>query len=80
MLQRLKEVRDKIQALDEQAKLLSKEMEEIRSHYKYQMNETRSISESLIVNYVNMSDLEGLVEDLNELIEYETDYLGESDE
>lgn len=80
MLQRLKEVRDKIQASDEQAKLLSKEMEEIRSHYKYQMNETRSISESLIVNYFNMSDLEGLVEDLNELIEYETDYLGESDE
>ena len=76
MLKKLKELRDKVQQLDEQAKLLSKEMTDIRQYYKYQNDQTDSISEDLIVTYANMSDLQSLVDSLEELIEYEEEWLG----
>lgn len=42
--------------------------ERIRSHYKYQNEETDSMSENFIVSYFNtVGELEGLLDSINEL-------------
>lgn len=48
-------------------------VEEIRSYYKYQNEETDSISEDLIVGFCNCNEVCHLIDNIDDLIEYEED-------
>ena len=67
----LNKTKEKLAIIKKMIDDLKSEMEEIRGHYKYQNDETRSISEDLIVNYSNRSEIDQWDESIDELINWE---------
>lgn len=63
----------KLEAIKQQLEALKTDMENIRSYYKYQNDETRSISEDFIVTYSNMGDIQCLQDLIEELLIIETE-------
>ena len=68
---KLNKFKEKLVKAYELEQEIKKEANEIRSWYKYQNEETRSISEDLIVNISNDGCYEEASEYIDDLIEYE---------
>ena len=68
---KLNKFKEKLVKAYELEQEIKKEAEEIRSWYKHQNEETRSISEDFIVNIANYGDYGEAAESIDELIAYE---------
>lgn len=80
MKKELESFKNKLENIQKSISDLKSEAENIRSYYKYQNEETRSISEDFIVSYSNCSDIECIIDSIDSLIEYEEEQECDCDE
>ena len=70
---KLLSLKSKLELLKLSIDAISLEVEEVRKYYKYQGSDADSSSESMILSYESVKEIDFVLDSLNELIELEND-------